>query len=207
MQEMKKFDPTQFLIRVNGAEYLEVKWRLAWLRAEHPEARIETELVQMSPERAIFRAQVALPEGGSSTGWGSETPDDFGDYLEKAETKALGRALAALGFGTQFCFDFDGDGMDNVVDAPVRLPTYKRQARRLPEPGEQASVAAINQSVTDRQKNFIQAIAREKGLSDDEVSDEIRERFGVAELDKLDRRQASSLIEILRERRDVPMAS
>ena len=46
------------------------------------------------------------------------------DYIEAAETKAIGRALAALGYGTQFCSDFDFSsnarpGKAQVVDAPV----------------------------------------------------------------------------------------
>ena len=31
--------------RVNGADYLEVKWRLLWLRTNHPDAVIETEMM------------------------------------------------------------------------------------------------------------------------------------------------------------------
>ena len=35
-------------MNLNGrGEYLEVKWRLLWLRTEHPEAIIETELVKL----------------------------------------------------------------------------------------------------------------------------------------------------------------
>src|SRR4051794_28642582 len=97
------FEPARFLSRVNGSEYLEVKWRLVWLRDLHPDASVETELVSLVDDTAVFRAKVDIPAGGSATGWGSENARDFRDFLEKAETKAIGRALAALGFGTQFC--------------------------------------------------------------------------------------------------------
>jgi hypothetical protein len=100
---------------------------LTWLRVEHPNAIIKTTLIShtTTPPMAVFRAKVSIPGGGSATGWGQEEAADFGDYLEKAETKALGRALAALGFGTQFTDDFDfGDDAqgDNrrVVDSPVQ---------------------------------------------------------------------------------------
>ncbi len=56
---------------------------------------------------AVFRAEVILPNGGRATGYGSEAQADFADYIEKAETKAIGRALAALGYGTQFALDFE----------------------------------------------------------------------------------------------------
>jgi uncharacterized protein YbdZ (MbtH family) len=121
------FDPAQYLSNFDGKDYLEVKWRLLWLRSQHPDARITTEIVQHNEESgfALFRAEVEIPTGGKATGWGSETVRDFYDYVEAAETKALGRALAALGFGTQFCTDYDfasnaRPGKVQVVDAPVK---------------------------------------------------------------------------------------
>lgn len=117
------FDPKKHLSDLGGKDYLEVKWRLAWLRDLHSDADIETEMVRDDPEQAVFKAKVSIPERGSATGYGSETKGDFRDFIEKAETKALGRALAALGFGTQFCDDFGEGGA--VADTPVQ-----RQARR-----------------------------------------------------------------------------
>jgi len=100
------FDPTPYLRqlrgRAGGADYLDVKWRLLWLRKEHPDAEIVTELVQHDPQMAIFKATVTVPTGGKATGYGSETASDFPDFIEKAETKAIGRALNALGYGAQF---------------------------------------------------------------------------------------------------------
>ncbi len=122
------FDPSQYLSKFDGRDYLEVKWRILWMRSEHPDARVATEVVQHNEENgfALFRAEVELPNGGKATGWGSETVRDFHDYIEAAETKALGRALAVLGYGTQFCRDFDftanaRPGTAQVVDAPVNL--------------------------------------------------------------------------------------
>ncbi len=103
----RDFDASKYLTDLNGKDYLEVKWRLLWLRTEHADAVVETELVKHGAGLALFRARVTVPGGGVATGWGSETADDFEDFIEKAETKALGRALAALGYGTQFCEDFD----------------------------------------------------------------------------------------------------
>src|SRR5829696_10296249 len=102
------FDPTPYLRQLHvrgrggGADYLDVKWGLLWLRKEHPDAEIVTELVQHDPQMAIFKATVTVPTGGKATGYGSETASDFPDFIEKAETKAIGRALNALGYGAQF---------------------------------------------------------------------------------------------------------
>lgn len=96
------FNPARHLRPLNGKPYLEVAWRIAWLRAEHPDAHIVTEPVEITDSAAIFKARVAIPGGGSSAGYGSETAADFGDFIEKAETKALGRALLALGYSAEF---------------------------------------------------------------------------------------------------------
>src|SRR6187549_3618745 len=60
-------DPTPYLRqlhgrgRAGGGDYLDVKWRLLWLRKEHPDAEIVTELVQHDPQMAIFKATVTVP--------------------------------------------------------------------------------------------------------------------------------------------------
>ena len=126
------FDPTPYLRqlrgRAGGADYLDVKWRLLWLRKEHPDAEIVTELVRHDPQMAIFKATVTVPTGGKATGYGSETASDFPDFIEKAETKAIGRALNALGYGVQF-----GDFQQPEEVVPERGPEL---------PGRQAAPAA-----------------------------------------------------------------
>lgn len=195
METTNTFDPRRFVTRVGGADYLEVKWRVYWLRTQHPDAVITTELITHENSVAVFKAHVSIPGGGSSTGWGSEGYDDFRDYLEKAETKALGRALAALGFGTQFTPDFDfAEGQEKVVDAPVRLA---RQRQLVDFAQERQGQAAERQSMTDRQKSFIRQMAREKGLSDQAVDEQVTELFG-KRFDQLDRRDASAYIERLK---------
>jgi hypothetical protein len=113
--------------RAGGADYLDVKWRLLWLRKEHPDAEIVTELVQHDTQMAIFKATVTVPSGGKATGYGSETASDFPDFIEKAETKAIGRALNALGYGAQF-----GETQRPEDSVPDRTPA---------QPGRQAAPA------------------------------------------------------------------
>lgn len=135
---MSTFNPRDHLRTLRGkggpAEYLDVKYRLVWLRSEHPDAAIESDKVEGGIESnyAVFKARVSIPDGGSATGWGSETKADFADFLEKAETKAIGRALAALGYGTQFAPDLD-EG-DRLGDAPVDTPPPARNARTAATP-------------------------------------------------------------------------
>ena len=71
--------------------------------------------------------------------YGSETAKDFGDYAEKASTKSLGRALAMLGYGTQFAAEMD-EG-ERVVDSPVErraTPNSKIAPTRAPQPQQTA---------------------------------------------------------------------
>ena len=132
------FDPTPYLRQLRGRgggqDYLDVKWRLLWLRREHPDAAIITEHVQLESTIAIFKATVTLPTGGSATGYGSETASDFGDFIEKAETKAIGRALNALGYGAQF-----GERTDDESEAPA--PSAPPRSLAPPAPTRGAAPA------------------------------------------------------------------
>ena len=66
---------------------------------------------------ARFRATISDGKGGRATGTKSECAASFPDYIEKAETGAIGRALAALGYGTQFAPELNEE--HRIVDSPV----------------------------------------------------------------------------------------
>lgn len=192
------FDPGQHLSTIKGQDYLEVKWRLAWLRSEHPEAIVSTQLETHDGDRAIFSAKVEIPSGGSATGWGSETASSFGNYIEKAETKAIGRALAALGFGTQFCTDFD-DGPESGVlaDAPVQL----RRPNQHQRPLNRDQQPLQNEPMSPAQKGKILGVSRSLGIPVTEVDELARAVTGMA-FTELSKRQASSLIDDLTARQN-----
>jgi hypothetical protein len=211
----KTFEPSHYLMQIDGRDYLEVKWRLVWLRAEYPTARVSTRLVKHEDGFALFRAQVTLPTGASATGWGSETSQDFADYIEAAETKALGRALAALGFGTQFTRDYDfaeaaaaTAPRQQVVDAPVGPPQSVTSARTLNAvpatnpngngTSAPARPAANGNSLTEKQLKAIYAIGRAaQHLSEDEVDARCQAAFGCRP-EELSRLEASQFIDMLK---------
>jgi predicted component of type VI protein secretion system len=198
VSEQSAFDAAKHITKVSGRDYLEVKWRLVWLRSEHPEAHIETELKEHARNTAVFRALVTLPNGASATGWGSESSDDFGDYLEKAETKALGRALAALGFGTQFCQDYDfGAEQQRVVDSPIDITRRDGYSSARPQ-----QMGLQRQEATPKQIKYLHAVAREAGISTEDLDARSREQFG-EELANLSRREISTLIEQIQSERTV----
>jgi hypothetical protein len=137
----KRFDPAKYLktIKVRGGAqqaYLPVTARLLWLRADYPQAQIVTEALRLDDKGAIFKATVTLPGGGVAVGHGSETAGDFGDFIEKAETKAIGRALTALGYGTEFAEGQDDPTLAAATEvapaAPAAPATRAREPIALP---------------------------------------------------------------------------
>lgn len=113
------FNPNEHMMKLKGKDYLQVMWRLVWFREEHPDYGLETVCVENDAEHAIFLCRISDETGRLiCCGHGSESKRDFGDFLEKAETKAVGRALAMLGYGTQFAADELDEG-ERIVDSPV----------------------------------------------------------------------------------------
>ncbi len=112
------FSPNDHLIDLKGKQYLQVMWRLVWFREDHPLWNIDTKLEQLTENHAVFSAKISDENGAQkASGYGSEGVKDFRDFIEKAETKAIGRALAMLGYGTQFAPELE-EG-ERLVDSPV----------------------------------------------------------------------------------------
>lgn len=117
-----KFNPQKYLTKIKGKDYLEVKFRLHWFRQEHREWSIKTAIEKLDIERgfAVVRSDITDENGNhKSSGMSMENSKNFQDYLEKAETSATGRALAALGYGTIQSVELD-EG--KLADAPVEIP-------------------------------------------------------------------------------------
>jgi hypothetical protein len=147
-QTQTGFNPSDHLMEIKSGkgknDYLPVQWRLVWFRQECPHGTIETEELEYDTEKecsvetsvwnnnkrsfdkvvktakgyARYRAMVTDGKGGRATGTKAECRASFEDYGEKAETGSIGRALAGLGFGTQFTADELQEGL-RIVDAPV----------------------------------------------------------------------------------------
>lgn len=108
------------LMDLKGKKYLPVAQRLIWFREEHPKAQIKTEYMVFEPTEATCRASIIDEQGVTlATAHKTETKTSFKfGHAEKAETGAVGRALAFIGYGTQFCADELDEG-ESVVDAPI----------------------------------------------------------------------------------------
>jgi hypothetical protein len=110
-------------IKVQGnKQYLPVPQRVQWFRGDHPDWTIGTSVVELNWAEgyAVMRAEVSDDTGRlSASGIKTETRKGFGDFVEKAETGAVGRALARAGYGTEDALDLDGD---RFADAPIEQP-------------------------------------------------------------------------------------
>ncbi|HEX6478262.1 MAG TPA: hypothetical protein VF043_05420 [Ktedonobacteraceae bacterium] len=151
-QRVRTFNPNEHVIQLKSksgsADYLPVQWRLVWFREQCPHGTIDTEEIEVDLDRemeeegyawnnetrrsekvmkrakgyARYRATVTDGKGGRATGTKSEKAVSFPDFIEKAETGAIGRALAALGYGTQFAPELNEE--HRIVDAPVERSSY-----------------------------------------------------------------------------------
>jgi hypothetical protein len=139
------------LLNLRGKDYLEVKYRLVWFREERPTWSIETSFVERSDRAALARAEIR-DEGGRivATSHKFENVQGFPDFLEKAETGAIGRALALIGYGTQFCADELDEG-DRIVDSPAESRKEQSQARTASDPKKAAIVLPKKEPAADGQ--------------------------------------------------------
>jgi hypothetical protein len=104
----RPFDPKPVIERLRQNE-LDAQQRVdllvLWMRKEHPDAQVMTELAQFNETMAVVKATVDLPSGAEASGYGSAVAADGSDMVERAETKAIGRALNVLGYSVE---SFDG---------------------------------------------------------------------------------------------------
>lgn len=138
----QEFDPNDHLIKIERfdkrtqrkvtTDYLNVQNRLLWFIRDQRAMiagglakvpyTIQTELIELDRSQgwAHFKTYLRDVLGNETTMYGSESVHDFPDYIEKASTKSLGRALLLLGYGTAFTTEMD-EG-ERVVDAPLERP-------------------------------------------------------------------------------------
>ena len=109
------------LTEIKGNAYLPARQRVRWMREEHKaDWSIITDIVELDfvAGYAIVRATVSDKDGRIiATALKTGTRKGFPDFVEKAETGAIGRAVALCGYGTEDALDLDEEGA--VADSPV----------------------------------------------------------------------------------------
>jgi hypothetical protein len=140
VEEGKVFNPAVHIEKLPGKggpkDYLPVAARVLWFREKFPPESgwsIIVDLADGGYEKgfAVYRCEIRDPEGRLvAVGHNVEHKGGFGDFMQKAETGAIGRALATLGFGTMAALD-EGE----VVDSPVEKRSF-RNAPPIPPSGD-----------------------------------------------------------------------
>jgi hypothetical protein len=123
----------RFLIKMQGGKmYLPAAYRIVWFRDElGDDWGIRTSLVEGGHQAgfATVHAEILNPAGRViASGHKTEAKNDFpAGWVEKAESGAVARALALMGFGTQFTPELDDDGY-RPADSPQmrRSGSYQR---------------------------------------------------------------------------------
>ena len=129
------FDPNKYMLKLpkykkvtlpNGqvrsekieVDYLPVAPRIAWFRKDHPYWTIITKVEKWGDKAVVMKAIIKDVTGQIiAMAMKKETEIGFPDYIEKAETGAIGRALAMCGYGTLQAPDFDEQ--ERLADMPV----------------------------------------------------------------------------------------
>ena len=127
------FDPAEFTRQLPNEDgstslYLDVKYRLLWFRLHRPQGKIVPEIVHVDEKSAVVSCKLYEDKADAADQFLAQasaqrfcSEEKYGDrYLEIAETAAIGRVLAAAGYGTQFCGNTDMlSGI--IADAPIEM--------------------------------------------------------------------------------------
>ena len=111
------------LLNLRGKPYLQIAHRFIWLDEKYANYTIESDFIAITDDYAVCKATVTLlNEDGSvirkASAFKREDKSNFSDFVEKSNTSAVGRALAMLGIGTQFCTQDMEEGV-RLADAPI----------------------------------------------------------------------------------------
>lgn len=134
LNQVEGFNPKDYLRTeqtVDGQSfYLDTKYRLLWFRLKYPHGKLTKIPIALTDTYATFEVRVYADKNdeesnylanGFASRYKDENDAQFGlNFVETAETAALGRALKDAGFGTQFCdVALPNDG--KIVDAGIDI--------------------------------------------------------------------------------------
>ena len=141
LARIESFNPKSHLRKIESEEgtsyYLDTKYRIVWFRNVFPLGKVVKILKELTENSATFEVRVYVDRNdsqenfianGFATRRKDETNAEFGmNFIESAETAALGRALKDAGFGTQSCgLDIEDLESDpKMVDAGVPVNISK----------------------------------------------------------------------------------
>ena len=157
------------LIELQGKPYLQVAHRIVWFREEHPDWVLKSEIEHLDDKTVRMRGEVYDETGklrAMARKTGSMVNPRF-PMIEKVETGSIGRALAMIGYGTQFAPDMD-EGED-LADAPIEIPKKN----------------AFKESELDKVRREVIQLAKNLKLKPDSVKELIQSKFNLPDSNNL----------------------
>lgn len=168
------FNPAEFTRELPNEDgtlslYLDVKYRMLWFRLHRPNGKIDTEIIHVDEKSAVVSCKLYSDRGDPADQYLAKScaqrfvsQEKYGDrYLEIAETAAIGRVLAAAGYGTQFCgatdmlsgiiadAPLDMTAVEDAATAPVEASSRViHQVRPTSQPIEEKPVASNKREMT-----------------------------------------------------------
>ena len=116
---------------VREAKILDTAPRVAWFRSDYPIDtgwQIVTDIVQHDDQGALLKTSIISPAGiVVATAYRQVLKTAFDNYLEKAETQSVGRALERCGYGCAYALSLEpdeGEGENDNAGGTVAPPKY-----------------------------------------------------------------------------------
>jgi hypothetical protein len=153
----------------------------------------------------VIWGELTIPGLGTRSGTGVQQLQGGEDMWKGAASDCLKKCATLFGVGIElYGPDLEAGEMPEQPNLPARdrttsQNTIPQQTQAYIPPAESNGTSQL---ATPRQINFVRAIAKEQGLSDEELADELDNLYSKS-LSELDRRDASAFIERLQSRRNV----
>jgi hypothetical protein len=191
-----KFNPDDHMDNIKGKPYLPVAWRIVWMRTEQPLWSIETEITDYREDKQAMAKATIRDETGRIIATGHKTAKPRGmiaDYVELAETGAIGRALAYCGFGTQFSPELNEDD-GQVVDSPINTKDVVQ--------GNVEPQKYILTPVGQKHSMTYFAIAKDAGVSGEEAKNAVKKMYRLESYTEVSKVQLDNMINAMKKRKE-----
>ena len=123
-------------LNLKGKDYLQVAYRILWLKEEHPDWVIKTQILKFELDYCVIKATIEDNDGRTiSEAHQMTTKQEFPKFLAKCETSAIGRAIGMAGFGTLHAQELVDDEED-LSDSPMQAkkPPFIPQPQKTYNP-------------------------------------------------------------------------